>query len=555
MFHDKYPGNDFVFKKMCERIAETDVVAVTGAGTSAPAVPTWGSLLNRLLTSATQEGMIDKNLQESLSEESDYLYVADELYRAMAAQTVRTRVCQIAGSLSSPTAAHELLVQIPFAKYVTLNYDTGLELAFTKLKSEHVLSITPKNETELYKWNRSRQSRSHLLHWHGIHSSAQDIVFSASDYHAFYVKSPQNTDALKNIFKNQTAFFVGFGFGDPFFERQLNITMYDAPTENTHFAIVGVADTDNIDVARERRKYATKYKCETLFYPVLPTPSGQNHDGLSEALKALHDATRSNSAAPNLVSTSSTTTRSNATDPGSNQNLFVFGDKQIYCKPNLWIKRAGAELGMLEKVSVEDVVASSNHAAIHAPREYGLTTLGRQILSGVLKSGGEAVLRDAENIANYRKKLLQDVELVDLAKSANPVLLIDRFSPVDQSRMIKELTSVFPNIRIIILIASSFHGADTENEISEITFDQYKLEAFSRSNIREVVNIISDSIDVDFISSIVEKIYDDLLQLCIPLTPSNVIIYASVLCKDGTFSPVSRLHIIDRFVTEALAGC
>ncbi len=199
MFSDKYPGNDFVFRKMCDRIAETEIVAVTGAGTSAPVVPTWGSLLNRLLTSATQEGMIDKNLQDSLSEESDYLYVADELYRAMAAQTVRTRVCQIAGSLASPTAAHELLVQIPFAKYITLNYDTGLEIAFTKVKNEHVLSITTKNETEFYEWSRSRTSRGHVLHWHGIHSNAQDIVFSASDYNAFYVKSPQNTDALKGL--------------------------------------------------------------------------------------------------------------------------------------------------------------------------------------------------------------------------------------------------------------------------------------------------------------------------------------------------------------------
>jgi hypothetical protein len=140
-----------------------------------------------------------------------------------------------------------------------------------------------------------------------------------------------------------------------------------------------------------------------------------------------------------------------------------------------------------------------------------------------------------------------------LENAQKSAVIIDNFSPIDHRRLLKELISIFPQARIIALQRASSFGADvTDDDPSISNFKFLKLHGLSRPDIRNIINAISPRLSSDVTSTVVNKVYADLLQLCIPLTPSNVIMYASVLCRDGSFIPVSRLHIVDRFVTEAL---
>src|ERR1039458_2642050 len=40
--------------------------------------------------------------------------------------------------------------------------------------------------------------------------------------------------------------------------------------------------------------------------------------------------------------------------------------------------------------------------------------------------------------------------------------------------------------------------------------------------------------------------------LCIPITPSNVIMYLTILYKEGDFHPINRVQIVDRYLREML---
>jgi len=51
---------------------------------------------------------------------------------------------------------------------------------------------------------------------------------------------------------------------------------------------------------------------------------------------------------------------------------------------------------------------------------------------------------------------------------------------------------------------------------------------------------------------VVEKVYRDLLDLRIPLTPANVLMYLKVLYREGGYQPLNRVDIVGRYLAEML---
>ena len=555
LFECQFPGNSKSLEGIVNAISTNSVIALTGAGTSIPALPSWGTLVAKIIDDAEANGLIEKDIASALRHEtSDYLFVIDEVARYTGQTQVKTMVADLFSGLEEPTAVHTAIMQTNYKKFMTLNYDCDLEMAAAKQFGKYFDSIHAGQQTELLKWDREQNLESYprILHWHGKTSDTESIVLSGEDYTRFYGNSNKNIEFLKELFRKSSIILIGFGFSDPFIITQLNTVMQPLPTNDSHFAIIGIQDDQKINVPLWRRKYQTKYKTNVVFYPVGISNGVHDHSELLSILGHLSsicpvesDLGRENVGELELVS-------SEKRVANYRNSLFFVGDKQIYCEPTIWSCSVDRSTVSETRISVSALVSLEDHCSIIAPHEFGLSTLGHRIENELEALGQQVLFKDARDIPNYRKKIVRDIGFSKRNKDENFTLIVDNFSSVEHQRMLRELLAVFSGIRLIVLQRHSLSSDILDDEVSELGFLRFQLRGFSRADIRSVIEVTAQGSDSDSISAIVDKVYSDLLQLCIPLTPSNVIMYARVVCKDGTFSPVSRLHIIERFITEAL---
>lgn len=557
VFNEQFPGNLAVTEKLISAIQTEGVVAFTGSGTSIPALPSWGELVGTLISNAHSDGLIDSSVADTLrAEKRDFLYVMDEIYSACGETPTKIAVCNIFNRLAAPTESHKAIISTKFNKFLTINYDTGLEMAHSSLFSSHIPNITARNSHETQEWARARNNQTlpPVLHWHGLANDSSSIILSGSDYISFYENTTKNKETLRSLFAQERCALIGFGFNDPFIIYQLNSTMQPLASTNMHFAILGVQHSDDFNCVLERRRFAQKYKLEVIFFPIIERPDGKDYSALQQLLTSLRERCPRNPAT-NFDSPQNVTSSPAPSEQYDSyrNNLFEIGGRKIYCEPNLWHQTA-TETNALEekKITVSDIMSADYHCIISAPHEFGLTNLGTRLVRELSILGTMTIMRDAASIPNYKRKILQDRELSNFIEAKKSAIVIDNFVSIDHHRLVKELIDSFPDIRIIAL-QRSFSGGRIANENDfGSKFEFIKLQGLTRSDIRSIIHVLSPAWNSDVTSTVVDKVYKDLLQLCIPLTPSNVIMYATVLCKDGSFVPVSRLHIVERFVSEAL---
>jgi hypothetical protein len=208
-----------VMASLISAIDTEGVVAFTGAGTSMPALPSWSALIETLIRTSQDAGWLEAHTAEALrAEQSDFLYVIDEIYKCAGETQTKIKVCDIFKPLKGSTAAHDLIIATKFKKFFTLNYDTGLENAHASAFSSHISSITTRNDYEVQSWinHGDKDVLPPILHWHGIAGDASSIILSGSDYISFYEVDPKNKTNLRSIFSQQRCALIGFGFADPF---------------------------------------------------------------------------------------------------------------------------------------------------------------------------------------------------------------------------------------------------------------------------------------------------------------------------------------------------
>ena len=172
----------------------------------------------------------------------------------------------------------------------------------------------------------------------------------------------------------------------------------------------------------------------------------------------------------------------------------------------------------------------------------------------MLARGIAAVYRDANLLPNYKIKLRQEFGVSITNSNSTQVLVLDAFNADRHERLLKEIIGLQHFVRIILVLQSS--GPTPSTTLADgalgINFEPLMLSHLDRSDIRFLATDLFDSSDTDMISAIVEKVYGDLLSLCIPLTPTNVIMYLTILYKEGDFSPLNRVQIVDRYIQELL---
>jgi hypothetical protein len=561
-----FPGNQEAFRDLQEAIATHSVLIFTGAGTSAPDIPTWSGILSSLINDAVTAGVLTLSDATELRKQldADPLEVASAVEEAFTPRNFRAKLADRFDKPDLCTDKHEMLMELPASTFVTLNYDSGLSTAFARRFKAAPEIIQPHDTFQITRWRQNRKDREQLpaiIHWHGKGSSPNQMVFTAEDYDRLYSDGP-TIGFLEELWRNHQVLAVGFGFTDPFLTRVVEKTLRPIESDNRHFAFIGHRSTDPTG-ARVRRTFAKKYRLSPVFYEIkVDAETGyEDHSDLCQLIAALRQA--GNTPSPpggsgpldSPTPSAAVTISDDAAHSEFVRDLLVAPNgRQLYVEPRLY-EPASISVddieAQLKPLDVEAIVNSPRSVVVTAPHEYGLTSLGRRLVYEFSRMGMKAHIRDAHQLPEYKAKLEKDPAFAPNATGPLGVLILDNFSFQNNERLLKEVTGLKRFCRIIILAKTSNSSAQIE-DARMADFDVVLLSHIERGDIRTLASQMYGSSDDDLMSAAVEKVYNDLLDLCIPLTPANVVMYLSVIFKEGDFIPLNRLQIIDRYVRELL---
>lgn len=230
---------------------------------------------------------------------------------------------------------------------------------------------------------------------------------------------------------------------------------------------------------------------------------------------------------------------------------------QIYVEPRLMKIPQNFSInedGIDGIISIKEIVASDKSFVIESRTEYGTSTIAKRLNYEFSEVNKFSIIRDASELPNYRKKLEVAFTTDIRFQRRHTVLILDNFDPERDERLLKEINDLGYFQRVILLYVNrGLKPSSTTPIIGDS--DQFRflyLWTLSRTDIRSMAMKLFDSTDQVYLSAIVDKVYKDLLGLCIPLTPSNVIMYLRVLFREGEFQPLNRVDILSRYISDIL---
>jgi hypothetical protein len=542
-----FPGNEVNFAALQLAASSGDLLIITGAGVSTPALPLWNEVICDLAALAAAEGkctVADKEYIVSFAL-SDPLAAANLLQDVLGTAKLTTELAKIFGPAHHVTSVQKKLISLPALAHLTLNYDRGLTNAFVELHGEQPEILHPSDPYNLDQIAKLKKNlHTPIIHWHGTTTMPHSIIFSHADYAKFY-GSPSVQSILPNLFRSKRILFVGFGFTDPYLMRFLSDIGFDAASADNHFAIVSESDPSKYSPLR-RKGASLLYKSGLIVYD-----SSNGHSKLELLIDYLLDSMPT--PAQETTSKTPTPLESKKTiQQHLSDKLLNSQNNPLYVEPIFRKRAPGTEEDILaldeELVTLADIVAKEVSTIITAPHEYGLSTAGDVIEFELLKRDISVLVRSADGLASYEAKLRGDLRTQG---ASYEVLILDNVRP-NHSKLILAIVRLGIFKRIIILA----HEENIENHLDLSIFEnieQFRLLPLSRESLSALAAQIAPQSAQGRISLATEKVYRDLLQLAIPMTPANVVMYLSVVFRDYDFSPLSRLQIIERYLDSRLA--
>lgn len=560
-----FPGNRQALGTLASELATGRLVAFVGSGISIPLAPSWGGLLTDLIDQGLEDGSIAAQDQALLRQQiiDDPLELASTLEEAFTTPRFRSILSQKFRLNDTCTIGHELVVSFPLQGLFTLNYDDGLSTAFVRRYHKMPTVIRPDDRFELHRWALETSGPDHqcpIIHWHGTVNSPDRMVLTADDYDRHYSGS-ENKSFIEELWRGRKLFVVGFGFRDPILTRLAETVIRASAADNQHIALIGRRETEPMTTLL-RRSFSKKFRVNPVFYQIHVDDDGrEDHREMFAILEALQDASsgpRPPEDAEKIIEVSSKDSPRTTAEKEFKDGLFVGPSGQVlYAEPKIVSSIPPSADDNLEfqqvTMTVGDLVAQNHHTIITVPLEAGGTTLARRLALEFASQSIEAIYRDANKIGNYKNRILEDRALRPSDSKKNNVLLVDNFDPTRHDRMLKELIGLGTFARIILISRARTDDITNLDDLGlDVKFQSLALHYLDRSDIRTLASQLYDTFDGDLISAAVEKTYNDLLDLCIPLTPSNVVMYLSVVHREGSFTPLNRLSIMDRFIRDML---
>ncbi len=180
--------------------------------------------------------------------------------------------------------------------------------------------------------------------------------------------------------------------------------------------------------------------------------------------------------------------------------------------------------------------------------------MARRLAADFAAAGKKALLRDASLLPNYKKKLEEGFDEAGFHPGESSTLILDNVDFGRDERLIKEVVGTNCFDRIVVFCRLSLFSTGNSIPIDQLgmPFKLISLSHLHRSDIRTLATQLFETSDEDAVSAVVEQVYRDLVTLCIPLTPSNVVMYLRVLFREGEFYPLNRVQIVNKYLTEIL---
>ena len=293
-------------------------LALLGAGISVGAgYPTWVELLKKLEAAAGTK--LAPKYKEFLSTLNDPAWQAEEYERIIGKHYLSALIANEFAYKGKISPVHEAIVQLRFRHLLTTNYDSCLEEAY-KLAHHHesiaenasrkkskggrssVRSQSSADQFDLQaiRWTEQDKTRQffldlsrtgvkpYLVYLHGCFHDAAQVILTESSYSRQYAQSDAAQMKLFAILITQPIIFIGFSVNDP----DLNHLMREAYArlgigKPPHFALMGYEVEEQRELIKNRM--IGKYGIEPVFYKIRKNEdNSQNHDGLLELLKNLH---------------------------------------------------------------------------------------------------------------------------------------------------------------------------------------------------------------------------------------------------------------------------
>lgn len=263
-------------------IADDRAVAFLGSGLSlAAGLPDWPGLLKELAGQARDAGQVDDREYQQLVDwagQNDFLMLADALVHLLGRSNFVGVMKERFGGVNSPTDVHRELTRVPFAAYVTTNYDTLLEDAWSKVRSERLEVFTYDDRSELRDPFRNR--RPFLVKVHGDIHGPDTLVLGLQDFRRVIHEERAYREFMEDVLRRYSLVFLGYSLSDPDVLNMLDelVTVFDG-VPGQHFALVEESRITGLRAGVLLRNYGIRV--------VTYRKSAPNHPEVLEFVKAL----------------------------------------------------------------------------------------------------------------------------------------------------------------------------------------------------------------------------------------------------------------------------
>lgn len=205
-------------------------------------LPSWPALLKELLQIAITDGIKFSGLEEDIKiaiSEGKVLMVAQELEDNIPKAALNKYLRKIFLDRNlTPGQVHKSLMQIPFIGYLTTNYDTLLEGAYTISKDGRLPPVYTQEDL-LTVPNPLRVEDDFIFKIHGDVNRPDTVILSSHDYHEILFRTPHYRSFMETLFTVNTVLFLGFGLVDPDTDLLLDrLSGIYARNNEHHYALV-----------------------------------------------------------------------------------------------------------------------------------------------------------------------------------------------------------------------------------------------------------------------------------------------------------------------------
>jgi hypothetical protein len=268
-------------------------LGVTGAGVSAYAgYGTWWQVLHRLAEEVERHSRgVVPDADAIINANPDPLLCARELGRHLGDTRFQRFIRdEFQPKTSTPHDVLFRLANLPFAHYLTFNFDTSHERVHEQIQ-QACDSVTTASDAHLLEFLRNFDIPTYgrkSVHLHGLYSDPIDrIVLTNAGYARLYRNNNFFRQALWTLATSRPMVFLGYGFNDTTFNNVLAGAAWDLGDDQDpyHFAVIPVWPAD--DDVPKRNTYNGRYLVEPIFYEIRGNANAPDYSGFVELITGI----------------------------------------------------------------------------------------------------------------------------------------------------------------------------------------------------------------------------------------------------------------------------